>query len=105
MKLKHLKTSKCPHCGAPTISEKIDSVHVNGQQREFRAFKCGCTIEYSPNVGKEVEFRGCPNSKVNKLINKNRKIAVTKLIGYISKLTVDDEFKRIIKREVMYHKP
>lgn len=105
MKLKYIKTSKCPHCGAITRSEKIGESNANGLQREFREFKCGLVIEFSPNFKKESELRVCPNSKANKKIKKNRKIACTKLWNYINKLTIDNEFKRKLRREVNYLKP
>lgn len=69
MKLKFIKTKKCPICGCTTVvQEYVETedyskirVHCDGAQWEHRIFLCGKEISFSPNFNMETFEGTCHN--------------------------------------------
>ena len=68
MKLRFIKTNKCPICGCDTVvMEYVESdfdhtkvrEHCDGGQWEHRAFLCGYQVAYVPNFCSEQKDRDC----------------------------------------------
>lgn len=58
----HLKTKKCPTCGASASSYHRPWVHSFGEYREELGFSCGCTVAWTPNFSREEIRVPCPDS-------------------------------------------
>lgn len=94
MDLKHLTNNDvCSTCGAKTVSETQDWKHTNGQWHEQKTFKCGHTIEWSPNFMMLMVLKKCPHCDDEKEREAKRSIAREKLVKYIKRLDVDDDWK------------
>ena len=98
MKLNHLKHKVCPVCGARLIYERQDRQHCSGEWNETQSFKCGCTIDYSPNFSREDVRVKCPESLEEKSKIRKREEARRKLRAYIKRLDVDDAFRETLTR-------
>ena len=103
MKLKHIEAGVCPVCGARAVKEEQTSVHSNGLTNEYRAFACGCVLHFSPNFNKVETDNNCPNTSEQVEIRDKRKAASLKLVKYIRKLDVDEDFIDMILRDVRFN--
>jgi len=111
MKLKFIKTEKCPICGCDVVvNEGVEKElhlpkirqHTNGSTWEHRTFACGCEICYSPNFSRE-EVRGkCSFDPEMIERDKKRSEARDMLNLEIEKLDVDKEFKSRLKDAIKY---
>ena len=93
MQLEHIKAEACPDCGSRVVQEVQKDRHVNGQWNEWRQFKCGMEIHYSPNFRREEEHMNCPKSPETIGRRLLREKAREKLEKYIENLDVDQDFK------------
>ena len=98
MKLQHLKWKACPTCMARIVSESQKRQHTNGQWFEAQEFECGCVIEFVPNFNREEVRKPCPNSIAEREKSAKRDEALRKARRYISRLDVDDEYKKELTR-------
>ena len=98
--LDKLRYTKCPTCGAAIKSQCQHDLHTCGQWNEEMEFQCGCTIQWSPNYGREVERTACPRLPAAVEKKKKRNDAKEDLVKYIAKLDVDDDYKDRLRREV-----
>lgn len=102
MNLKHIKETKCPHCGARVTVEKQRDKHCNGHWNESRIFACGCELAYTPNYKSTREVSECTQCDMYKSREKIRKKAIERLCGYISKMRVDSDFKETLLKKIRY---
>jgi hypothetical protein len=100
MKLFHLKCEKCPVCGPRTVAERQERQHTNGQWFETRQYKCGYTIKWVPNFSAERVSQKCPHQKDHVEMLANRQRAKKNLLRYVSKMKVDDGFKKRVEQEI-----
>lgn len=104
MNLYHLKQEVCDVCGSRITHESQTNKHTNGQYNESRTFECGKVIKWSPNFNCIIITTECPKHPTVVVINNNRSIAYNKLIRYISRLNVDDDYKEKILLNIRHLK-
>lgn len=63
IQFKHIKDTKCPHCGYDIANISISGFHCNGEQFENVEFRCGYSYRYVPNFSRFEEIRKCPRTK------------------------------------------
>lgn len=111
MKLKFIKTEKCPICGCDVIiNESVEKElystkireHANGGRWEYRKFACGCEISYVPNFSREEVIGQCIFDPKKIEREKKRSTAKDMLYVEIDKLDVDKEFKSRLKDSIKY---
>lgn len=100
MELLRIIPTECPVCGSRVQSEKQYSRHTCGDWNEDRIFECGCEIHFSPNFQRDEVKRLCPQHPEILTLRKNRKEARRKLVNYVNRLEVDDNFKTSLLRNI-----
>ena len=106
MKLHHLHGEQCPTCGAPVIHESgNDHQHANGEWFEEQGFKCGCTIEWSPHLSREVVRRRCPSTEESKQRLHSRQELYNFLIGAVRNSKADEEYRNNVLASLRVHNP
>ena len=102
MNLVEIKELNCPVCGSEAIHETKKDRHTNGHFNEYRGFKCGATLVFSPNFMKTRVSTECPKSKSVIKAEKLRSNSKSKLSEFIDLLNVDDAFKSRVKSSYEY---
>lgn len=102
MDLPKLKEDNCTHCGSEMVSEGRKNQHSNGQWNEYRTFRCGRSIRYSPNFSSVCVETECPKEPENAAFVLARENSLNKLHGYIDKMKVDDKFKGKLRDTIRY---
>ena len=96
MDIKHIKDTKCPICNSEVDDESIRSKHTNGEWNEYRKFRCGYRLHFSPNFTKVDVIGTCSKDPKVMEMYKKRNKAMLNLLKYISKLDIDDKFKETL---------
>ena len=94
MQLEHIKEEKCLVCGSEVVAEQRRNLHTNGLYNEFRTFKCGKVLHFSPNFERVVTTFDCPNTLEETKKREKREKAKLVLYKFIEKLDIDDDFRQ-----------
>lgn len=100
LELKEMNYEHCPYCGARIVNIMQKTKHCNGHWNEYVQFECGCEIYFSPNFRREEIQRPCPKSPEEIEFQDKRKKAKKKLIEFINKLNVDEQYKQNLFRGI-----
>jgi hypothetical protein len=100
--LQEITHKTCPGCGADMKEEGRKDKHTNGHYNEWRRFKCGAVIRWSPNFTAEHNNTLCPKSGAGKAIADRRLKAKDKLNTYVGKMDVDEAFKARVRESYRY---
>lgn len=90
--LKKITQTLCA-CGAGIEQESRERQHSNGNWNEFRKFKCGLTLTYSPNFDKLELANKCRHSKEAKAQEAKRERALESTNKHINSLNVDAAYR------------
>jgi len=96
--LMHIEHFTCPECGAKCTESRETQQHSNGEWNEYRKFECGFILHYSPNFMRVCVDSPCTRSEAARAMFNKRVAADLKLRKVITKLDVDDDFKRQIHK-------
>ena len=94
MKLHDLISESCPKCGAMTTLMAQEYMHTNGHYFERRAYDCKYEVAFNPSSMQSEDQKPCTNSLDYKIFIQKRKLAVERLVKFMSNLDVDNEYKR-----------
>jgi len=104
--IKHIKTQKCPHCGALPCRDSVDvdsglgkiRLHVSGEQFESRDFACGYSVDYVPNFSREQVTGVCDQDPRVQAIRARRDKMRQAAIAVIDKMTTTDpKYAHVLK--------
>jgi len=93
MQLRQIKDERCKVCGCKAVLETSGRKHVNGQYFETREYSCGAVVKWVPNFSRLEQPKKCPMDPIILRDRAKQKTAYEKLIKYINRLNVDDEWK------------
>lgn len=64
--MEHITEHRCFFCNAVMVEEKRCSLHTNGHWNEYRTFRCGRRIHFSPNFMRVEIEQECPKEPKEK---------------------------------------
>jgi len=98
---KHYKFKQtCPSCGARLRSFVQEQQHTNGYWNQIATYECGYKLHFIPNfMGVRVECR-CEKSPETLEIIEKRKEVLGRVINYVRKLRLDDQYAAKILHEL-----
>lgn len=99
----HLKDDRCPCCNAETRELKIHDQHITGNWNEYRVYKCGMSMEYSPNYDRVKVTNPCQANPETQAAKKKRVEAFDSLLRHIAELDVDDYYRDFLRNGVESH--
>jgi hypothetical protein len=103
MELKELKNETiCSDCGAVITSESRSNFHTNGHWNEYREFKCGRKIHFSPNFMKIIVEVECPKNPTQKRKIAKQKRLVKAITEMVNKSRVTKEYKERLLRDIKW---
>jgi hypothetical protein len=94
MNLTEIKEQTCPECGARAVEEHQLGQHSSGRWNEVRKFACGLTLVFIPNFERTEKTTLCRNSAEYKAKQAKRRAAQAALVDFLTKLDVDEDFKK-----------
>lgn len=94
--LKKIKELKCAECGAEMVAEKKEHKHTNGHWNEYRKFRCGRSLHFSPNfMTVEIE-QECHKNPREKELAEARSTYKNYLLRIVNRSAIDETFKQAL---------